>query len=53
MRVVRFERTEFLLTLISNHEHDQSVKPHGMKAGSLTVPTQSVSVGGDNEEDNI
>ena len=52
-RVGCFERTGFLLTLIASHEPEQSVKPQGMMTRSLTVPTQSVSVGGDNEDDGI
>ena len=51
MRVGCFERTGCLLTLIANNEHDQRIKPQGMMTGSFTVPTQSVAVGGDNEDD--
>ena len=53
MRVGCFERTGCLLTLIANNEHDKRIKPQGMMAGSFTVPTQSVAVGGDNEDDDI
>jgi len=50
MRVGCFERTGFLLTFIANTEHDLRAKTQGMMPGSFTVPTQSVAVGGDNEE---
>ena len=53
MRVGCFERTECLLTLIANNEHDKRIKPQEMMAGSFAVPTQSVAVGGDNEDDDI
>ena len=51
IRVGCFERTGCLLTLVANNEHDQRIKPQGMMTGSFTVPTQSVAVGGDNEDD--
>ena len=54
MRVGCFKRTECLLTLIANNEHDQRIKPQGMMTGSFTMPTQeSVAVGGDNEDNEI
>ena len=51
MQVGCFERTGCLLTLIANNEHDKRIKPQEMMAGSFAVPTQSVAVGGDNEDD--
>ena len=50
MQVGCFERTGCLLTLIANNEHNQRIKPQGMMTGSFTLPTQSVAVGGDNED---
>ena len=35
-----FERTNCLITLLSNNSHDQKICQQGLKLGSLTVPSE-------------
>ena len=39
-----FQRTECLMTLIANDEHNKKINPQGMKAGSFSIPAERLIV---------
>ena len=53
MRVGCFESAGCILTLIANNEHYQRIKLHGMMTRPFTLPTQSIVVGRDDEDEDI
>ena len=42
--VACFERTDFLISVVSNKNHDSKIRPQGLDKGKFLIPTEPVII---------